>query len=318
MKRIIKRLLVGLAAFVVVAVAALLTAIFLLEDRRFDAPYPELRASADPEVVARGRYLVYGPAHCVGCHGAPGARDARGDARVPLSGGVSFELPIGSFHAPNITPDLATGIGARSDGEIARALRHGVGHDGRALMPFMPFANLSDEDLVAVISFLRSEPPVANPVPPADLNLLGRAIRAFVMRPVGPSHPPRATSPAGATVERGEYLASSVANCVGCHTARDMVTGAFIGEPYAGGFEMNGHVTRNLTPDPKTGWIRSWSEDDFVARMRSGIGPEGSHMPWREFARMSEDDMRAIHRFLQTVKPVENDTGGAAKVAAAR
>lgn len=316
MKRILKRILVGLAAFVVVAVAALFTAVWLLQDRTFDAPYPDLHATKDPAVIARGRYLVYGPAHCIGCHGD---RAAKGSAHVPLIGGVDFKIPIGVWRTPNLTPDPETGIGALSDGQIARALRHGVGRDGRALLPVMPFAHMSDEDLVAVISFLRSEPPVRHHVEPTAPNLLGRAMKAFVLEPMGPTHEVRTTSPTGATVERGEYLATSVANCIGCHTKRDMATGAFVGEPFAGGFLMNGHLTRNLTPDPKTGWIRSWSEEDFLARLQSGVGPEGSHMPWAEFKRMSADDIRAIYRFLQTVKPVENETGQPARgVAAAR
>ena len=68
------------------------------------------------------------------------------------------DIPPGEFHARNITPDTETGIGQFSDGAIARALRHGVGHDGRALLPFMELQGLSDEDLVAVVSYLRSQP----------------------------------------------------------------------------------------------------------------------------------------------------------------
>lgn len=304
--RLVKRIAVGLLAFVAVAALGLLLAIWIRQDRKFEAPLPAVHASNDPAVIARGRYLVYGPAHCVGCHGD---RAQRGAAHVDLSGGTDFKLPIGIFNPPNLTSSVASGIGALSDGEIARALRHGVGHDGRALFPFMPFADLSEEDLVAILSFLRAEPPVEKAVPRPRLNLLGRAVRAFVLEPRGPTRPVRATSPTGVTVERGEYLAYSVANCVGCHTNRDLMTGAFVGPPFAGGFRMGKHVSKNLTPDARTGWIRSWTEDDFVARLKSGAKPEGSPMPWDSFARMSEDDMRAIYRFLQTVPPVENDTG---------
>lgn len=307
MKRLLKRIAVGFLAFVAVAAVGLLAAVWILEDKKFEAPMPPVRASTDPAVIEQGRYLVYGPAHCVGCHGDAAQQ---GRPHVDLSGGKDFKIDIGIFNPPNLTSSVAFGIGAVSDGEIARALRHGVGRDGRALFPFMPFADLSDEDLTAILSFLRTQPAVEKPAPAARLNLLGRAVRALVLEPHGPTRPVRATSPRGATVERGEYLAYSVANCVGCHTERDLMTGAFVGAPLSGGFKMGKHVSKNLTPDPKTGWIRSWSEDDFVARLKSGIGPEGSPMPWDSFARMSDDDIRAIYRFLQTVPAVEKETGG--------
>jgi mono/diheme cytochrome c family protein len=306
MRRLVKRILVGLCALLLVAAVAFATAVWLLSGRTFDAPLPELYASTDPAVIERGRYLVRGPAHCTGCHGED------------LAGGRDFKIPIGIFRTPNLTPDLVTGIGARSDGEIARALRHGVGHDGRALLAIMPFAHLSDEDLVAVISYLRSLPAVSRKVLKNAPNVLGRIVRAFVLEPVGPTREIPARAPAGVGVERGAYLAESVANCVGCHTERDMGTGAFVGERFAGGFKMGPYVTRNLTPDPKTGWIRSWSEDDFVARFRAGVGPKGSPMPWAQLALMTDEDLRSIYRFLQTVKPVEKDTGSPAKVASRR
>ncbi len=301
---LVKRLLLGLAALVVLVVFALIVTVLLRQHRTFSAPYPELRASTDPAAIARGRYLVNGPAHCVGCHGDP---SHEGQENVPLSGGRVFRMPFGKLHIPNLTPDVDTGIGRRSDGEIARALRHGVGHDGHALLPFMPFAHLSDEDVIAVLSFLRAQPSVRNAVPPHDFNLLGRALRALVFEPQGPTEPvPSSVTPA-ATVEYGRYLASSVANCRGCHTNRDMTTGQFTGEPFAGGFKMGPHVTRNLTPDPETGWISQWTEDDFVSRFRNGRGMPGSPMPWREFSRMTDDDLRAIYRFLRSLPPVRTE-----------
>src|SRR5688572_28548757 len=125
----------------------------VLERRTYDPGFPAIRASGDPGVIARGRYLVHGPAHCSGCHGADAARaDLDASRDRPLSGGLEFHLPIGTIRAANITGDRQTGIGGMRDEEIARSLRFGVGRNGRALAPFMPFADLSDEDLTAVIS----------------------------------------------------------------------------------------------------------------------------------------------------------------------
>src|SRR5206468_9360252 len=103
-----------------------------------------------------------------------------------------------------------TGIGHFSDGEIARALRYGVGHDGRALLPFMEMQGLSDEDLTAVVSYLRSLPPVRNEVPAHRYGLLGMIVKATVLaNPVGPKQTPPRVNPRGATVENGRAIPGS-------------------------------------------------------------------------------------------------------------
>jgi mono/diheme cytochrome c family protein len=325
MKKILKR-----ASLVVAALAAALTAaVVLLERRTYDAPYPAIAASDDPAVIARGRYLVYGPAHCASCHGAPeGEADLAAGREVPLSGGHAFHLPIGTVRAPNLTADRATGLGALSDGEIARALRYRVGRDGRALMPFMPFAELGDADLTAIVSFLRTQAPVPHRVVRRELNPLGHVMAAFVLKPADLTAARPPAVPPGPTVAHGRYLAHGVANCVGCHTKMDLRTGKFVAPPFSGGMAMESHlvpgttfVTPNLTPDPKTGRLASWSEEVFVARFRTGKGAHGSPMPWAAFGRMTDDDLRAIYRYLGSLGAVENDTGDTVRggaVAAAR
>lgn len=300
----------GALLLLVLSLAGLAAAVALRHDRTFDAPYPDVRASDDPAVIARGRYLAYGPAHCVDCHGDPErAHDRAPDEEIPFTGGATFELPVGTFYVPNITPDRDTGIGRYRDDELARALRHGVHPEGRAMLPFMPFADMSDEDLTAVISYLRSRPPVRHAVPAHDVNVLGLAIRALVLEPTGPSKPVRAAAPVGPTAVRGEYLANDVANCAGCHTQRDLRTGAFTGPRFAGGFEAVSHddpsvtlVTPNLTRHPE-GRLAAWTEDDFVARFRGGEHSPLSPMPWRSFGTMSDDDLRALYRYLRSVRP---------------
>jgi mono/diheme cytochrome c family protein len=279
--------------------------------RHFDAPVPAIHASRDPRVIERGRYLVEGPAHCVACHGD----ETRSDAHRPLIGGRAFELPIGRVHAPNVTADRATGIGALSDGEIARALRYGVGRDGRALVGLMAFGDLADPDVEAIVSYLRAQPGVHREIEQNDWSLLGRLVRAFAMRPAPRSGPPQRAVEPGATAAYGAYLTHAVANCFGCHTERNLRTGAVLGPPFAGGmtFESDStpgrrFVSVNLTPDPSTGRIASWSEDAFVARLRAGPQFADSPMPWRAFARMSDDDLRAIYRYLRSVPAVRNET----------
>src|SRR6476659_3095464 len=107
MKKILKRVAIGVAVFLVLGTAAVAVAVVVRENRTFDAPYPEIHASREPAVIERGRYLVTGPAHCIDCHGTVGDLSAERH----LVGGLAFHLPIGTVYARNITPDKQTGIG---------------------------------------------------------------------------------------------------------------------------------------------------------------------------------------------------------------
>ena len=305
----IKKILLTLAALLGVVIVTLATTISLRWDRKFEAPYPELKASSDPQVIARGRYLAFGPAHCSDCHTADADRDLlRAGGTPPLSGGLTFVIPPGTIRVPNITPDSATGIGRRSDGEIARMLRYGVRHDGRAAFPFMEFHDMSDSDIVALLSFVRSQPPVAHAVADHELSWVGKGASAFLISPIGPSASPPAASPEpGPTLERGAYLVSALANCAGCHSQRSMVSGAYTGPKLQGGMEMESSVNAKIKlvpPDITSrpgGRVAGWTEDEFVARFHGGERIPGSPMPWQAFGRMSDDDLRAIYRYLRSV-----------------
>ena len=307
--------LIGLVALVVAGGAVFVAS---RQNLKFNPPYPEIAASPDSAMVARGRYLVRDIVNCAQCHGDTTQWEAvMAGTDVPLSGGYTWDIPPGSFHARNITPDDETGIGRFSDAAIARALRFGVGTDGRALLPFMELQGLSDEDLVAVVSYLRSQPPVRNLVPAHKYSLLGAVVKATVLaNPVGPSGTPPKSSPHGATVENGRYLVESVALCWGCHTQRSEQTGALTGPRFGGatGFKEAsdpGHAWSppNITSDPTTGRLGSMSEDEFVVRFQAGRVIPGSPMPWQGFQRMAEEDLRAMYRYLKTVPPVTRDVG---------
>jgi mono/diheme cytochrome c family protein len=103
-----------------------------------------------------------------------------------------------------------------------------------------------------------------------------------------------------------------VGNCVSCHTKIDMRTGALAGPLFGGGAVHESHtdptqkfVTPNLTPHPRWGWIASWPEEVFVARVHMGKQREGTPMPWHAFKGMHDDDLRAIFRYLRTLPPAE-------------
>ncbi len=307
--------LVGLVALVVAAGAVFVAS---RQNLRFDPPYPGVTASTDSAVIARGRYLVRDIVNCAQCHGDTTQRAALAEgADVPLSGGNTWVIPPGTFHARNITPENETGIGRFPDGAIARALRLGVGSDGRALLPFMELQGLSDEDLVAVVSYLRTQPPVHNVVPAHQYNLLGAVVKATVLaNPVGPSGTPLKTSPHGPTIENGRYLVESVGLCWACHTQRSEQTGELIGPRFGGNTTFKetgdpGHIWSppNITSDPATGRLGKMTADEFVDRFRGGRLIPGSPMPWQGLQRMNEDDLRAMYLYLKSVPPVNRDVG---------
>src|SRR5687768_8140416 len=133
------------------------------------APAGRLTFERTAARLERGRYIVEGPAHCFQCHSeinweAPGAQpkpEKKGAGTVFIEDGMDWLV------APNITPDVETGAGSWTDEQFARAIREGIGHDGRRLFPMMPYMNfrqMSDEDLASVVVYIRSINPVRNKV----------------------------------------------------------------------------------------------------------------------------------------------------------
>lgn len=302
----------GIVLFVIIS--GLLVTIFARQNRQFEAPLPAITASTDSAVIERGKYLVFGPAHCAFCHvGNEEIPKIKNGEIVPLAGGHEFKLPIGTIVTPNLTPDPETGLTKLSDAQIARALRYGVDHNNNAMIEFMPFQNASDEDLTAIISYLRSMPPVKREIPKKEYNFLGKAVNAFLLKPVGPTVIPPRSVKQDSSAAYGQYLVASIANCRGCHTPRDMMTGAYTGPDFSGGFQFesetgNGEsfIPPNLTPDKETGHIAEWSEEMFINRFRRGRSYEGSPMPWESFGKMSDSDLKAIYRYLKSIKPIKN------------
>lgn len=305
----IKKILKWTGIVLLVLVAGISITVSARQHLHYEAPFPDIKASKDSQVIARGRGIVLGPSHCVDCHSTVRNVDSvlRLGQEPDLSGGFKFDFALGVFHTPNLTPDTATGLGRLTDGEVARVLRHGVHKNGEAVLPFMPYQNMTDEDLTAVISYLRSLKPVHNAVPANQYSLMGNAVKAFLMKPTGPTQAVLKSLPRDTTAAYGGYLTTTLGACIGCHTKRDP-TGAYAGEPMAGGtvFEEEGHptlVSPNLTPHP-SGRIWGWSQADFVKRFRAGRAIPYSHMPWEAYGRMSDNDLKAIYNYLKSLKPV--------------
>ena len=327
-KRVFKALIV-VVVILVVGLAAVAVHVSNTWDRTYDAPLPEVHVSSDPAVIARGEYLVYGPAHCVACHSSSyGDMEKLAEGvKLPLKGGLRMSLsPLGIIYSRNLTPDPETGIGRYSDAQIARMLRWAVRPDGRATVePLMPFGNMSNDDIDAIISFLRSQPPVKNAVPPNEWTVLGKVVRTYmdIMKPRKSINPAPST-PTGVSAARGEYLARYVSNCVGCHTKRDQNTFAAIGTEFAGGWELEPdpnpgadprewYVTPNLTPMKGSKLLDFPDRETFVARFKNGGRHyAGSPMAWEAFARMSVEDLESLYEFLHSLPPSDGPTGDAA------
>jgi hypothetical protein len=198
--------------------------------------------------------------------------------------------------------------------------------NGRAsVAPMMPFHNMSDQDMVAIISFLRAQPPVRNQVPDDEWTMMGKIIRSFSStfqpRAAGDVNPPKIAPEEKPTRERGEYLARYVANCAGCHTPLHDMTFEPIGPAFSGGEEMEPMPlpgadaatwfrTPNLTPIKGSALMKFPDRATFVARFRvGGRQHAGSPMPWEAYATMSAEDVGAIYEFLRTLPPSDGATG---------
>ncbi|MBP7511194.1 MAG: c-type cytochrome [Bacteroidia bacterium] len=309
-----KKLMLGILAFLGLLVLGLVAFITLKGNPDFDAATQNLVASKDSTVIARGRYLAYGPAHCASCHTPMDRKkDIDNGVEVPMSGGWELSIPPGTFRAANLTPDMETGIGNLTDAQLVRAMRYSINHRGKMMFPFMPFQEMSDEDVVALISFLRSQVPVKNEMKPTEFSFLGKALMAFgVAKPVFPAGTPPQSVKVDTSIEYGSYLANKVTNCVGCHTERDLKTGVELGPKFAGGLvfpadnysEGYTFISPNLTPDMETGVMAKMTEQSFIDRFRKGRVYSGSQMPWGSFSRMNDLELKAIYRYIQSLAPV--------------
>lgn len=306
-------IIVGLVVLLAVAITATIGwQPFIGPDAR---PLTDRVFEKTPERMVRGEYLVENVMDCFGCHAehdweqhdaplVPGTKGA-GYAKFPDEG-----LP-GNVVPPNITPDPETGAGTWTDDMLARAIREGIGHDGRALfdlMPYKKFAQLSDEDLASVIVYIRSIPPVRKALPKTELIFPVNYMIRTIPKPItAPVPPPDLSTP----VSRGKYLVT-LADCSGCHTPITAQGEPIAGLEFAGGFVSAGPwgtvASANLTPHASG--IPYYDEAMFVETIRTGL-VKGARklnplMPWHVFRNMTDEDLKAIFAYLRTLPPVQH------------
>jgi len=260
--------------------------------------------AADP--VARGEYIA-GLAGCPVCHTPLDASGVAPDRARAYAGGLEVTEVFGTWRAPNITPDRETGIGAWSDAEITAAIREGKRRDGsmlKAVMPYTFYAGMSDDDVQALVAYLRSLPPVVNKterlVPPLP------DVPAPALPRVDVKDDP---------VKHGQYLAGLM-HCALCHTPVGP-NGPELDKLFAGGvpiavppaFGTGVLYSSNITSDVATG-IGKWTEDDVIKAVRMTVRPDNRpilgpmmlYVPY--WSRMTDADARAVAAYIKSVPAV--------------
>jgi mono/diheme cytochrome c family protein len=266
-------------------------------------------AQPAPDPVMRGRY-VFGATGGCGCHTVQG--------QPVNAGGRKYEGPFGTVYSTNITPDPETGIGKWTDEQIVTAIRLGRRPNGERLVPVHPypvFNGMAEEDLKALVAFLKTVPAVkrANQpkktVPLFESVLLPTWLATFAAHETPPPTAPT-SGPA-----RGEYLVRAVGHCGECHTPRTMTMASDTSRFLAG--SSNGPekaVVPNITPDPQTGL--KWSEEEIADYLGSGNKPDGDvadglmaeviQGTLAGYKDLTPEDRRAIAKYLKSVPAVRN------------
>ena len=257
---------------------------------------------------------------CAHCHqGESGKLD--GKLFSPESEG------FGEIWSGNLTHHQTAGLGRYRDGEIAYLLRTGIKRDGKLAGPFMFFPNLSDEDLAAVIAYLRSDAPevaASEDVRTSRYSLLAKALIKFgAFKPLPYDAKPRLAPAATDQVAYGRYLATSRYDCAGCHSASFETNNIMEPEKspgYCGGgnpivdHDFNHVASRNITPHPEQG-IGKWTYEQFKQAAVSGIRPDGTALSTAmpRFVLQDETEIKAIWAYLQTVPAMETAIAKAGK-----
>jgi mono/diheme cytochrome c family protein len=256
-----------------------------------DASPPVLKDSA---ALVRGKHLSRAIGKCVECHGDD------------LGGKVVFDaMPMARVVAPNLTSGRGGIGGNRTDDDLLRAIRHGIGVGGRplVLMPSKNYWHMGDADVGALIGYLRSLPAVDRELQPTAFGLVGRVL--LLKGDLDPmfeakdmDHTARRSAPPAAdtTADYGRYL-TEIGGCTGCH-GPTLSGGAIPGGP------PDSKPSANLTPEG----IGTWTEQDFFKAVREGIRPAGTAidstvMPIRLTREMTDQETKAIYMYLKTVPP---------------
>jgi mono/diheme cytochrome c family protein len=268
--------------------------------------------NATPQRLERGRYIFNASSACVDCHSSHDTSNPDHPVLANMQGAgevMPFDDLPGRIVASNLTPDKDTGVGTWTDDQLARAIREGIGHDGQALFPMMPYEHyksMSDEDLASVVVYIRALPPVRNELPRTEVIFPVKYLIRSVPEPV--ATPISAPDPAD-RLQRGAYLVN-LGGCVDCHTPMDKGQ-TLPGMEYAGGQVFTGKwgktVSANITPDASG--IGYYDETLFIQVFRTGYVKArklDALMPTEQYKGITDDDLKAMFAYLRTLKPVHH------------
>jgi len=271
-------------------------------------------AAAPADLVARGKY-IFGAAGGCGCHTEP-KKDLN-------AGGRKYDAPFGTVYSTNITPDRQTGIGNWTDEQIIAAIRLGRRPNGERMIPVHPytvFNGMAEQDLRALVAYLRTVPPVNRPNQPKKITvpLFESVFLPAWLAAFAPKETPPPSAPASG-LARGEYLVRAVGHCGECHTPRGL-TQATDNSRFLAGNPRGPEDSEvpNITPDKDTG-IGDWSEDQIAAFLGGGAKPnkdkagglmgeviQGTSAGYRNLIR---EDRLAIAKYLKTIPAVKHKIG---------
>jgi mono/diheme cytochrome c family protein len=264
-------------------------------------PRPVRAAEPTPDLVARGKY-VFGTAGGCACHTTPEGAGLN-------AGGTKFDLSFfGVVYVPNITPDTETGIGKWTDAQVINAIRRGERPDGSKLFPIHPYkylSNIADDEIEALVAYLRSVKPVQSAVPARSLKIPVPARTLTTAVKIAPRE----------GLARGAYLAGGAGHCAECHTPRRFDASTDDTKFLAGGPGPERSLAANITPHDETG-IGRWTEAQIARFLRTGVKPSGQEAyslmrtvivgTSAGFKDLTEADALAIARYLKTVPPIDN------------
>lgn len=289
--KVLAYVVIGIAGVVGLAIGFVYWKSGKMLERKYTVTIAPTVIPTDAAAIARGKHIA-DTRGCVDCHGAD------------LAGAKVIDDPaMGRMYGRNLTRGHGGLVEGYSNADFVRAIRHGVGRDGRGLflMPSAEYSHFTDADLGDLISYLNTVAPVDRASVPLALGPVARALFVTGKIKVAAAEidhvalKPEAVVPA-VTVEYGRYLA---AGCTGCHGSNLSGGKIDIGPP-------DWPLAANLTPH-SSGRLNGWTEDQFLATLRTGKRPDGGAlnpvMP-AAFGRMNDTELKAIWTYLKTVPPV--------------
>jgi mono/diheme cytochrome c family protein len=287
----------GIAAIIGVAIYGWLTAPLAAL-----APLPAYTPDLANGLVA------FNAGGCTSCHAVPNQPD-----RLKLGGGLAIPSPFGTFYAPNISPDKASGIGGWTEAQFVTAVTRGVSPQGTHYFPAFPYTSYTHARIVDIrdlFAYLKTLEPVSGKVRDHDLpfpfnirrNVGIWKLMFFDDRPFAPD---TARSPQW---NRGAYLVNSLGHCAECHSPRNFLGGIIAAQRFAGGPNPEGE---GWVPNITQKGLSDWNAKDIDYFLETGQMPDGDSAGGsmvrviKNTSQLPATDRAGIAEYLKSLAPIE-------------